>query len=242
MTAPIRALFCDLDETLIQDKKSAEYSLDRAIPRLLERHPQLTDPEVRAVFRRINNWHWQNFDESPIYGMQCPFETRALIWNETLIELGVEDDELARRCAEAFQQARLESFECYDDTVETLRTLKGTIPIVLVTNGNLAMQRSKIERCGLEPWLDHIFIGQEVGVSKPKPPIFERAIEAVGREPQECLMVGDNLEKDIQGGKAAGLQTAWILRLDGNAPKPSDPTADYVVHSMTEVREIIASS
>ena len=48
-------------------------------------------------------------------------------------------------------------------------------------------------------------------VGKPERPLFEVALERLGLPAEEVLMVGDNLETDIRGGLAAGLQTAFML-------------------------------
>jgi FMN phosphatase YigB (HAD superfamily) len=118
--------------------------------------------------------------------------------------------------------------------------LRGDLPLALVSNGNSAMQRMKLGVCKLENRFDYIFIAQEVGYSKPKPQIYAQAVEAVGVAAQECLMVGDNLEKDIEGAQRAGLQAAWMRR-HPDGPTPTDSHADYVIHTMAELQTLLIS-
>ncbi len=235
---PIRALFLDMDNTLTDDSGSIRQSLLQVMPLISRRYPELTDENVYATFRRINNWHWENYDESPIAALQSSIDVRAYIAEETLEALGHSDRELARELAVAFQEARRKTYTCYEDTIPVLNALRGQVKLALITNGNTEMQREKIVRCQLEPLMDAIFIAQEAGVSKPSPLLFQMALEAVETAPDETLMVGDNPAKDIVGAQSAGLVTAWIRRNGREADAPG-LRPDYVVRTMHEVREIV---
>ncbi|WP_433372952.1 HAD family hydrolase [Actinoplanes sp. CA-142083] len=86
----------------------------------------------------------------------------------------------------------------------------GFVPFV-VTNGTVAQQEAKLRRTGLDRLVAGWTISEGVGVRKPDRRIFEIAAAAAGRPlPAEGWMVGDNSEKDVGGGAAAGLRTAWV--------------------------------
>jgi 4-nitrophenyl phosphatase len=46
---------------------------------------------------------------------------------------------------------------------------------------------------------------------KPKPAMMYMALERLGAQPEETLVVGDRLETDIAAGQAAGCKTALVL-------------------------------
>src|SRR5690606_16524137 len=52
----------------------------------------------------------------------------------------------------------------------------------------------------------------EVGYRKPDPEIFLEACRKAGVRPDECLMIGDNLQADILGALNVGMQAALINR------------------------------
>ena len=60
------------------------------------------------------------------------------------------------------------------------------------------------------PYFDVVVVEGEFGIGKPEPAVFRHALAAVGRQPHEAWMVGDDLAKDIAGGDAAGLHTVWV--------------------------------
>jgi putative hydrolase of the HAD superfamily len=76
-----------------------------------------------------------------------------------------------------------------------------------------------LDRAGLAPLLDRILTAAELGVRKPSGEIFMRALAVAGVGPQEAVHVGDSLEEDVAGARAAGIE-AVLLRRDGR-PGPS---------------------
>jgi putative hydrolase of the HAD superfamily len=55
------------------------------------------------------------------------------------------------------------------------------------------------------------------GAAKPNPAIFGRALELLGAEVGGSAHVGDSLENDVEGARAAGLRAILVAR-DRNAP------------------------
>jgi putative hydrolase of the HAD superfamily len=80
--------------------------------------------------------------------------------------------------------------------------------------------------CSLADWLgpagllehvDAVVTSAEVGVAKPGRAIFERALELAGVAPGDAVHVGDSLENDVAGARAAGIRPVLVAR-DGAAP------------------------
>lgn len=72
----------------------------------------------------------------------------------------------------------------------------------------------------------------DVGKAKPSKEIFEAAAVKLGVKPSETLMVGDDLDEDYHGAKAAGLQSVLLHRTRHDA--------DYVRRDVgkEELREV----
>jgi putative hydrolase of the HAD superfamily len=64
---------------------------------------------------------------------------------------------------------------------------------------------------GLAQRLDFSVFSSEVGVRKPHPEIFERALEALEVEPERALFVGDRLYEDVRGAAEVGMTTVQAL-------------------------------
>lgn len=69
-----------------------------------------------------------------------------------------------------------------------------------------------------------------VVVGKPQPPLFHIALRRLGVEAARAAMVGDSVESDVAGGRAAGMRT--VLYAPQGAPAGA---ADVVVRSWAEL-------
>ena len=49
-------------------------------------------------------------------------------------------------------------------------------------------------------------------MEKPDPALFHRALERLGAEPADALHVGDRVELDLAGARAAGIDSVLIDR------------------------------
>ena len=64
----------------------------------------------------------------------------------------------------------------------------------------------------LEPLLDGIVTSAGAGARKPSPAIFEQALALAGVRPDEAIHVGDTLDEDVAGARAAGIEPVLIRR------------------------------
>ena len=104
---------------------------------------------------------------------------------------------------------------CYNKVVKHISTVsKPTLeriklPKVLVTNfyGNM---HTVLEEFGLDHLFKEVVESSVVGVRKPDPEIFRLGVQALGLEPQETVMIGDNFEKDIVPAQSIGCHTIWL--------------------------------
>jgi putative hydrolase of the HAD superfamily len=68
-----------------------------------------------------------------------------------------------------------------------------------------------LEELGIAERLDFAVFSSEVGVRKPHPAIFERALDALDVEPPEAMFVGDRLVEDVGGAGSIGMTTVQAL-------------------------------
>lgn len=82
-------------------------------------------------------------------------------------------------------------------------------PLVLVSNfySNLS---TVLKDFGLSSYFKEIIESSAVGVRKPDVEIFKMGIKALKMKPEEVLVVGDSLKKDIEPARSLGCQTLWL--------------------------------
>lgn len=117
---------------------------------------------------------------------------------------------------------------------EVLLQLKQQYPMVLVSNfyGNIATVLQEFKLDGI---FDKIIESAVVGVRKPDPQIFTLGVEALGMRPDEVVVVGDSMDKDIIPAVKAGCHTVWF-KGEGWTNDPVDESpAGKVITDLTQI-------
>ncbi len=103
-------------------------------------------------------------------------------------------------------------YEKYPETDEALKKLKDAdIKLILISNSPPPSKKA-FKALDLPRFFDKTVFSCEIGVMKPDKRIFERAIKHLNVKPEEIVMVGDSLEKDVAGATSAGLNAILLDR------------------------------
>lgn len=106
--------------------------------------------------------------------------------------------------------------------------------MVLVSNfyGNV---ETVLDEMGFSGMFETVVESAVVGIRKPDPRIFTLGVEALGLQPEECLVIGDSYDKDIEAAKKAGCRTVWIKGEGWTDDEPDGRCADTVIASLEEL-------
>ncbi|HQW63969.1 MAG TPA: HAD-IA family hydrolase [Pseudomonadota bacterium] len=126
-------------------------------------------------------------------------------------------EELVERAFEVFYAAR-NRVELYPDAGPALQRLAGRFPIASLSNGN-----ADLHRIGLGEYFVATVTARTVGVGKPHPRIFERAVACLGLPAAQVAHVGDDPLLDVQGAQRAGLVAVWLNRSGAAWPLQRPP-------------------
>jgi putative hydrolase of the HAD superfamily len=108
----------------------------------------------------------------------------------------------------------------------------------MTSNGFHEVQYKKLDSCGLRAYFDTIILSEDAGANKPSRHFFDYALQRAGAKRDTTLMIGDNMQTDIQGALASGIDgllfNRWqVTTADGELP----PT--FVVDSLQEIMTIL---
>lgn len=95
-----------------------------------------------------------------------------------------------------------------------------------------------IERLGLKKFFDTTIASIEVGLKKPDPGIFRLALDHLGLNTEEVIMVGDNPKTDIQGAHNLGICTVRLMR-GPNRTMPDLVTPDFKIRNLSALTSIV---
>jgi putative hydrolase of the HAD superfamily len=97
----------------------------------------------------------------------------------------------------------------YEDVQPCLDIVARKARLAVVSNFDGRL-RTILQNLGVAGYFEDLFISSEIGAEKPSPEIFQHAVRAMEVNPEDCLHVGDDAERDATGARAAGL-TAFLL-------------------------------
>lgn len=167
-------------------------------------------------------------------------EVRVGHWEESLQEAvgSRSTPSLAAQCYYMWKNSRLEVLSLSPEICNLLKDLRSRYKLLLLTNGETQTQREKVEAVRCEEFFDAIVVGGEHAEQKPCLSIFTLCFNMLEVEAKDCVMVGDSLDTDIQGGfKASVRATVWISSA-GSVPDGS-VKPDYAIPTVLDLPGIL---
>ena len=123
----------------------------------------------------------------------------------------------------------------YPGVVDTLRALKEQgFKLGVVSDGLRLKAWMRLNGAGLDSYFDAVVTYDDTGKRKPAKEPFLLICDQLEVKPEECLMLGDWPERDVQGGRLAGMKTC--LAKYGQL---RHATADYEIEDFPALLDII---
>ena len=98
-----------------------------------------------------------------------------------------------------------------DGAIQLLEFLKmKPYPLHILTNGFLDTQHKKIAASNILHYFNFIVTSESSSFSKPDNRSYFHLLDQINHEPEECIMVGDNLISDIAGSSAIGTKNIYF--------------------------------
>jgi 2-haloacid dehalogenase len=218
-------LLFDLDHTLL-DSDASEIAAYAHTMAMIE----LVNPDDHFErYLRINHAMWSAVERGEIQ----PAQVRHLRFQQFVDEIGISADPFAM--ADAFVWGLGAHGELYEGARSMLDQLAGQVRMAMVTNGLSEVQRARIERLDLAKYFDAVVISSEVGVTKPRPQIFDITFEQLGHpDKQTSLMIGDSLTSDIRGGSDYEIATCWV-----NWRRDQAVDDVVITHEITAIEQVV---
>lgn len=110
--------------------------------------------------------------------------------------------------------------------------------LYLATNGVEAVQKKRLRLSALAPYIDDIFVSEDIGFTKPDPRYFEGVFLRLGNPDREsAIMLGDSLGADILGAANAGIASCWLCPDEEKQPEGVQP--DYRITRLEDFLPIV---
>ena len=239
MTA-VQALFFDLNETLL-DGSGDQDSILRTCRSIASAQPGLDADQLLAANAEVWQQYWPEVEDKWTLGLLDGNNISLEAWRRTLRACGCNDDSFARLARETHSRYHRESLRLFDDVHELFSLVQPRFSLALVTNGASDTQREILRVLDIEQRFGAVAISGEVGVAKPDARIFRFALDVLAAEPENVWHVGDDLNTDVAGAKAASLTAVWLNR-GGDPWKEGAPKPDYEIRSLRDLAALLSAT
>lgn len=196
-------LFFDLDHTIYDFDKNSALTFDAIFNEMQLKGVN----DFMTHFKPINDYYWDKFAKEEIshdtlrYGrLKDTFDA---------IDVAVNDDQIYY-IADAFIGNLTNYNHVFDGAHETLNALKKNYRLHIITNGPSLVQEKKLKNSKLEQYFETVTNSEKAGVKKPNPIIFQHALQLANVKAEQSLMIGDNIQADVQGALNVGMQVIWF--------------------------------
>jgi putative hydrolase of the HAD superfamily len=198
---PVKAISFDLDDTLYDNHPFIIRAEKVMYQHMVEAHP---------IAAHTDKTFWRAHRNTLIKSEPQLKSDMILLRKKTLTAgfkaLGLTGLTLKESVDDVYDcfYAERSNFKIDSKIANTLEKLAEKVPLVAITNGNV-----DLDKVGLRSFFSECFHASIKQPMKPNPIMFDKARQHLGLSSQEILHVGDNLEKDVMGGRNAGFKTAW---------------------------------
>jgi len=222
----IQHIFFDLDHTLWDFDRNSRMAFEQ----LFQIHSISVDlDEFMKIYEPINFEYWKRYREERVTKQELrrgrffeAFQPFGIHYNDTDL------DELATSYIDELPKNNY----LFEGVKDVLQYLSEKYLLHIITNGFEEVQHLKLKNSGISPFFKTVTTSEEVGLKKPNPVIFEKALEKAVTVPKVSLMVGDTFEADILGAEAVGMETLFY-----NYRKETIPSQYRVIDSILEIKK-----
>ena len=212
---------------------------------LADAHRSMEQAECDALAISREQWSKAMWEKSLTYDRGTGnIKTVREIIDRAFGNLTVETTPAQRTAAEKArcERLRMAMTDMDPQIVETIRTLKDMrMKVGLVSNADVC-DRKYWKESPIFPFFDDAIFSCDVGLLKPDPEIYERALSNLGVSPEEAVFIGDGGSRELAGAKALGMKTVCTeyLRIhDENERRDIHQSADWVVLRFDTLKDIV---
>ena len=219
----IQSVLFDMDNTLF-DFIHAQQSACKAV---LNHVGHDGDPDdLFSYFRR------------PVHGFEHFDNIR-----DYLIDHDLFSDRVFSECCGIYETVKVASVEPYPGIPGLLGSLmKNDLPLGIITDAETPLAGKRLEKAGLSRFFTTVVSPDRSGARKPDPASFRLALKELQVRPEETVLAGDSLRRDIAPAQKIGMVTVYAQY--GDWYRSSDPepcTPDYIADTVDEMERVLTS-
>ncbi len=199
MNNTIKHVFFDLDHTLWDFDKNSGLAFEKIFGL---HNLNVNLPAFLKVYEPINFEYWKMYREERVTKSDLRYGRLKDTFDHINFEV---TDEIIHQLSEDYITHLTTFNHLFEGTDEILQYLSVKYQLHIITNGFEEAQEKKMASSNIKHHFTTVTNSEMVGVKKPNPRIFNFALNYAKALPEESIMIGDNVEADIEGALGVGM-------------------------------------
>jgi len=223
----IKAVLCDLDNTLIDFRNYKDKSINSAVAAMRKRGLDVSQEDgVKGVWDIYWEKGWEHKEVFQTFLSRVEGEV---------------DYSLLATAIHAYRDERNKNMRTYKRVKPTLRNLRDWgYKLGIVSDAPKLKAWLRLEYLGIIDYFDVVVAFEDTFKFKPDSAPFMKALDSLGIEPVNALFIGDNVERDVVGANNLGMLSVFAVY--GNVFEVDKSGADFDIHSFSELELILDKS
>lgn len=221
-------IFFDLDHTLWDFDKNSKYTFKKIFN---DNKININLDVFLTTYIPINNDYWKLYRENNISKDKLRYGR--LTDTFKALEIDVSTKIIHKLSNEYIKFLSSYNF-LINHTIPILKYLGSKYNLHIITNGFQEVQNLKLINSRIHNYFKTVTNSEMAGVKKPNQKIFQLAIKKANTDFKSSIMIGDNLEADIQGALNVGMDAILF-----NYHKISVPKGVISINKLYQLKDYL---
>jgi len=224
----IRTIIFDLDNTLIDFWKFKTKSVDAAINAMIKAGLKIKKRDAMKIIHNLYR----------IYGMEYKY-----LFQELLKRVrGKIDYRILGHALVAYRKTRGNLLVSYRGVKPTLRKLKEQgYKLAIISDAPKLKAWVRLVSMGIDEFFDVVITFDDTGKRKPNNLPFRKTLKKMRIKPEEALMVGDSIKRDIIGARTLGIKTVFAKYGYRGKQKNKTRPFDFEIERIEDLLEVLGN-
>ncbi|MGJ8743608.1 YjjG family noncanonical pyrimidine nucleotidase [Polaribacter sp.] len=226
----LQHVFFDLDHTLWDFEKNSELAFQKVF---VTNNILVDINDFLSVYKPLNLEYWKLYREEKVTKRELRYGRLKRTFDAVNYTIS---DDLIDKMAIDYIEFLPDFNHLFEGTFDILDYLKGKYKLHIITNGFEEVQSKKMVNSKIYHYFDAIITSDSVGVKKPNSKVFEYALEKAKAKKEHSIMIGDNIEADVQGALNIGMKAIHC----NFEQETFSTTQDFIsVQSLVELKQYL---
>ena len=215
----IKRIIFDIDNTLIPWESEYDKEIEKTLDELNIKYTEQEYKEIRKAFSEYEKVNYRFDKKLMLNYINNYMEKQYPI-------------EFMNKVLERWGNCVPEKIE--DSVKDTLMYLKNKYEMVILTDWFAKEQINRLEILDINKYFSKVYSAENTN-RKPFKEAFQNAVE--NNKTEECVMIGDSLERDINGAINAGLKAIYYN--PNETPDYEGKNGYIIINKLEQLKEIL---